>query len=163
MAELAEFLTPQSDEDRLVAAEAAARSYCGWHIAPSRTDTVRVYASPSNAPILLPSLYVTAIVSVTDQGTLLDPTAYDFETCGILRRIDGRCWATGTGVVQVVFTHGYTTAPADVTEAIQALAAVSGQGGVRQRTAGPFSESYVGDLSPLSHGALSRYRIPVGP
>ena len=162
MAELAETLAPADDDERLDQAEGIVRDYCGWHIAPSRTDTVRVYGTPLNGPVLLPSLYVTAIMSVTDQGTLLDSTVYDFEQAGVLRRIDGWKWAEGTGVIEVEFTHGYDEVPPAVTRAVQSVASQL-PNGLRSRSAGPFTESYFNDLSPMDRASLSRYRIPVGP
>lgn len=162
MADLAETLVPADDDERLDQAEGIVRDYCGWHIAPSQTDTVRIYGTPLGQPVLLPSMYVTAIVSVTDQGTLLDPSVYDFEQAGILRRIDGYLWSTGDGVIEVTFTHGYTDVPPAVTRAVQSIASQL-PNGLRSRSAGPFSESYFNDLSPMDRASLSRYRIPVGP
>lgn len=162
MVDLAESLTPADDDERLAQAEGVVRDHCGWHIAPSQTDTVRIFGAPSGAPVLLPSMYVTAIVSVTDQGTLLDPLAYDFETAGILRRVDGGGWSCGQGALVVVFTHGYDDAPPAVTRAVQAVAAQM-PSGLRSKTAGPFSETYLDDISSLDRSSLSRYRIPVGP
>ncbi len=162
MPELAESLTPADADERLEQAEGIVRDYCGWHIAPSRTETVRIYGAPLGSPILLPSMYVTAIVSVTDQGTLVDPAAYDFETAGILRRVDGWRWSDGLGVIEVVFTHGYDTVPPAVTRAVQSIASQSANG-LKSKSAGPFSESYFNDLSPMDRASLSRYRLPVGP
>jgi hypothetical protein len=162
MAELADTLTPVLDVDVLDQAEGVVRDHCGWHIAPSRTDTIKIYGAPLGTPILLPSMYVTAIVSVTDQGTLVDPSVYDFEQAGILRRIDGGCWTAGYGAIEVTFTHGYTDVPPAVTRVVQSVAALL-PNGVKSKQAGPFSESYFDDLPPLDKAALSRYRIPVGP
>jgi hypothetical protein len=162
MAELAETLAPADDDERLDQAESVVRDHCGWHIAPSRTDTVRIYGAPLGTPILLPSMYVTGIVSVTDQGTLVDPTLYDFEQAGILRRTDGGCWASGYGAIEVEFIHGYASVPPAVTRVVQSVAALL-PNGLKSKQAGPFSESYFDDLPQLDKVALSRYRIPVGP
>lgn len=162
MAELAETLTPADDDERLDQAEGVVRDHCGWHIAPSRTDTVRIFGAPLGGPILLPSMYVTAVVSVTDQGTLVDPSAYDFETAGILRRVDGAAWACGAGVIEVEFTHGYDDVPPAVTRAVQSVAAQM-PSGLKSKTAGPFSETYFDGMSDMDRASLSRYRIPVGP
>lgn len=162
MADLAEALAPADDDERLDQAEGIVRDFCGWHISPSRTDTVRVANHPRNMPVLLPSMYVTSVVSVTDQGTVLDPSVYDFDPEGVLRRTDGDVWACGTGVIEVKFTHGYTDPPPAVTRAVQSVAAQL-PNGLKAKTAGPFSESYFNDLSPMDRSTLSKYRIPVGP
>jgi hypothetical protein len=160
--ELAEELAPADDDERLEQAEGIVRDYCGWHIAPPRTDTVRILTDRRDLPILLPSLYVTGIVSVTDQGTLLDSDVYDFTTEGLLRRTDGNVWACGSGVIEVQFVHGYADPPPAVTRAVQSVAAQL-PNGLKSKTAGPFSESYLNDLSPMDRSTLSKYRIPVGP
>ena len=162
MAELADSLAPADNDERLNQAESVVRDHCGWHIAPSRTDTVKIYGAPLGTPILLPSMYVTGIVSVTDQGTLVDPTVYDFEQAGILRRIDGGCWSSGYGAIVVEFTHGYTDVPPAVTRVVQSVAALL-PNGLKSKQAGPFAESYFDDLPAIDKAALSRYRLPVGP
>lgn len=162
MPDLAETLAPLDDDERLEQAEDIVRAYCGWHIAPSRTDTAKIVGAPTNLPVLLPSMNVTAIVSVTDQGTLLDSTVYDFEPAGILRRIDGGCWASGYGSIDVVFVHGYADVPPAISRVVQSVASQLPHG-LSAKGAGPFTESYLNDLSTLDRAVLSRYRIPVGP
>lgn len=162
MPDLAEDLAPADADTRLEQAEGIVRDYCGWHIAPSQTDTVRLFNVPRTGPLLLPTLNLTAIVSVTDQGTLVDPSAYDFDPAGILMRVDGASWAWGYGPIVVEFTHGYDDAPPGVTRVVQSVAAQL-PNGLKSKAAGPFSESYFGELSPLDRSSLARYRIPVGP
>jgi hypothetical protein len=165
--ELALTLTPIDDDERLMQAEAAVRSYCRWHIAGSREDTVTIYPRTATDVLMLPSLYVTAVTSVTDGGTLLDPSAYRWTQDGYLRRTDGQWWSASTvgsslldGIV-VEFTHGYTEPPADVAAVVQSIAAVSGNGALKSTTSGPFSETYSTDLSTFDKARLAQYRIPV--
>lgn len=144
MAELADTLVSSVD-DRLDQAEALVRSYCGWHIAPSRTATFtkRPVAGwrRGTSRVVLPSLYVTAISSV-----LLDGVT---QTIG-----EEYAWASPDVVVTdlggwsdslaITFTHGYETAPAEVTAVVQAVAqrAVNNPGSLVRTQAGPFADTY---------------------
>jgi hypothetical protein len=85
VAELATTLTPASDEDRLLQAEALVRAYCGWHIAPVRTHTVVV--SSFDATLVLPTLRLVEVVSVVaSDGTVLDPIDYRADPAGVITR-----------------------------------------------------------------------------
>ena len=58
-AELATSLAP-TEADRLLQAEALVRGYCGWHIAPSRSETITVRTFGGTS-VMLPSLLVTEV------------------------------------------------------------------------------------------------------
>jgi hypothetical protein len=135
-AELAEDLIPP-EEDRLLQAEALVRSYCGWHIAPSRTDT---YTPAGTGPgiILLPSLYVTA-VSVTRNG-VVQLEDVDFTRYGLAVTLS--YWGSDDLVIE--FDHGYETPPADVTAVVQAIAqrAVDNPSSLVREQVGPFAYTY---------------------
>lgn len=166
MAELATTLTA-TEADRLEQAEALVRSFCGWHIAPSRTETVSVRGRGSKT-LLLPSLHVTAIASVTDDGALLvDDEDYTWSDAGVITHES----TFGTGLVTVAFTHGHTTPPAEVEAIVQAVAqrAVDNPGSLVRTQSGPFSDTYsttgtnqVASLALLDSEkeALRRYRVP---
>lgn len=162
MAELA-YTLDVTEDDRLDQAEALVRSYCGWHIAPSRTETVTVYPTPDGR-LLLPSMYVTAITSITEQGgTALAAEDFRFFPHGEVQRLDlGWSWSPSPGGVNVVFTHGYDLPPADVTAIVQALAtrAIGNTAGLKSKGVGPFTETYSTELLPLERGTLAQYRIP---
>lgn len=155
MTELADGLVA-TDEDRLTQAEAAVRDYCGWHIAPPRTDTITVGGSASGK-IMLPSLYVTAVTSVTVDGTLATVDEYLLHREGFISRI-GWGWWLGDAIT-VVFTHGYDVPPPPVTAAVQALAQnlTDNPGRLSRKTTGPFTEVY-GLPTDLLAG-LGAYRI----
>lgn len=166
MAELATTLTA-TEADRLEQAEALVRSFCGWHIAPSRTETVTVRGRGSKT-LLLPSLYVTAVTSVTDDGTLLvDDTDYTWSDAGVITHAS----AFGTELVEVAYSHGYTTPPAEVEAIVQAVAqrAIDNPGSLIRTQDGPFSDTFsqtgssqVAALSLLDSEkeTLRRYRVP---
>lgn len=161
-AELATTLTI-TEADRLLQAEALVRAYCGWHIAPSRaavTYTVRTFGGRD---IFLPSLYVTAVASITeaDNPLTLDEEYEWLAHSGVIRRVG--YWAYDEEVV-VTFTHGYATVPTEITAVVQALArrAIDTPQGLASKTIGPFSESYVqGSLLEDERRILNTYRIPV--
>lgn len=160
MAELADTLTASEDE-RLDQAEALVRGFCGWHIAPSRTETVTLRGR-GRSTLFLPSLYVTAVSSITDDGVEVQSSDYEVTTSGLLTRLDG-CWGYNTDVV-VTFTHGYTDVPADVTGVVQAIAQRStfNPAGLKRETNGPFTEEFWdGAVSPGETDKLRSYRLPV--
>lgn len=166
-AELADTLV-STEADRLLQAEALVRGFCGWHIAPSRTETLTV-ARPRSYTIGLPSLHVTAVASVTSDGTALLTTDYAWSEAGVLTGITD--WWRGDSVV-VAFTHGYPLPPAEVTAIVQAVAqrAVQNPGSLTRQQIGPFSDTYsttgqgeVANMALLASekATLRRYRIPV--
>lgn len=156
-AELATSLTA-TEAERLEQAEALVRGYCGWHIAPERDDTVTLRASYGR-DLFLPSLYVTSVDSVTDDGAALTvEDDYRWTQSGVL----SRCFWSDTEVV-VEFTHGYEEVPADVTAVVQAIAArmVSNPRNLKRETSGPFTEEFDGTLNSSERERLIPYRISV--
>lgn len=130
-----------TEADRLLQAEALVRSYCGWHIAPSRADVVETLRGTGSAPLLLQSLYVTAVSSIVDDGTALALTDdYLWNPNGTILRVG--YWSTGD--VVVTYTHGYDEPPADITAVVQAVAqrAVDNPGSSVRRQVGQVSDTY---------------------
>lgn len=97
--------TAPTSDDLLVEAEAAIRDYCGWHIAPVRTDTVTL-TSLGGYALTLPSLKVRAVASITVNGSTID--GWTWREDGVLFRRSR--WPRGT--VVVTFTHGFDAVPA---------------------------------------------------
>lgn len=157
-----------TEADRLEQAEALVRAFCGWHIAPSRTATAAVIRGNGTTTLVLPSLYVTSISAVSDDGTALTvEDDYIWSAAGVLTRVG--TWSTGE--VTVTYTHGYDTPPPEVKAIVQAVAqrAVDNPGSLLRRQIGPFSNTYsttganeVATLALLESekDALRRYRIP---
>jgi hypothetical protein len=169
-AELAVTLAATEDE-RLEQAEALVRSYCGWHIAPSRVDAVETLRGYGAQPLLLASLNVTAVASVVDDGTTLALTDdYTWQPNGVILRAGW--W--GTGDVVVTYTHGYDDPPPEVTAVVQAVAqrAVDNPGSRPRDQIGPFAPTYsqTGSnqapalaLLDAEKAVLDPYRIPPRP
>lgn len=157
-------------------AEALVRSYCGWRVAPQEREVLTV-DSDSAGTVLLPSMHVTALHSLTINGTAVDAADYQWSGAGVLR-------LTGTvptswgywgslyyepqlqGIAADV-THGYEEWPPEVEAVLDALASralttpsmyvqvgqvrvATGQDGMPVGTA----------LTASDRQVLDRYRLP---
>lgn len=156
------------DADMLVgAADGAVRRYCGWHIAPSVTETVTVDSTGSRT-LLLPSMYVTAVTAVRDiTDDTVDPVVLDgwrstvtprFRA-GVLER--RTCWPRG--VLEVDLAHGYAEVPAEVQAVVLDLAEMlrNAIGGVTRRQVGAVSAQWADEaLAPQHKLVLDGYKIP---
>lgn len=157
----------------LAAAEALVRSYCGWHIAPSRTETVTVDGSGAQVQPL-PTLHLTALTSVTeDDDQIVDLAQVRWSDAGYLWRRDCH-WTRRLRGVEAAIEHGYAEVPADVQSVVLSVAArsVASPDGVVRQQAGTFSVTYsqaafnvAGGVALLAHerAILDRYRIPPVP
>lgn len=114
----------------------AIRSYCGWHIAPSLTETFTVDGSGSRS-LRLPSLCVTDVSQVQNAGAAIND--YDWSSDGYIRLRSGRFTDRPRQVV-VTYTHGYDQPPAAVVGVATAVAdRVRATGGLGRQAAGPFT------------------------
>ena len=165
--ELDAYLSGDSDA-ALVAAEAAVRSYCGWHVAPPKAETVTVWGDGADVA-LVPSLHVTEVSEVRVDGKAVD--GYTWRAHGTFhgRRLCGR--------VEVDMTHGFAAdSPAgevlrSTILAVAARAKASPSGVVRAQV-GQVSETYSQTGSNQAGGvalldsekaALAPYRLPMRP
>lgn len=150
----------------VLAAAAIVRDYCGWHIAPTVTEEVTV-DGPGGTALLLPTLHLTEVVSVVEDGTTVDPTGYGWSEAGI---VDGRWWTTKRRGLVVTITHGYQLCPLPVRAVVGRLAA--GAAGPRdlsvqvgqvkvQRDAA--TETGRGGIDDYCAAILARYCIPPRP
>lgn len=162
------------------------RTWCGWHIAPERDDTFTLDGS-GGPSMVLPTLHLTAVITVTENGTVLDPSVPDYQwsAAGVLTRFRWADWqwfdptvfdSYGAGPsawpfaaqsVVVEVTHGYPVVPPDVTSVVQRVAQrlVDNPSGLIQQTVGPFHDQYgTSDLlTPGDQAVLARYRLPIRP
>ena len=158
----------QSGDPQTVLDQATAlvRAYCGWHVAPSVTETITVDGSGSSLQ-LLPSLYITDIASVTVDAVLVE--GYTWSQAGYMRKAG--CWPCEQ--VTVTLTHGHASVP-DVQAVVLGLAsrAQKSPDGVTRTQVGAISESYsltgVGTAGGVTlvesdRAVLDRYRIPARP
>jgi hypothetical protein len=137
---------PANDPKLLWALNAASRRFRGAvrhpvsHVAGS-TLTLDGNGCES---LLLPAAPVTAVHSVTLDGTLLtEGTDYEWSSDGFLRRI-GRPWPRRLRCVQVVLDHGYDPVPEDIQEVVidQARALFRIDPGVQTKTVGGQSVTF---------------------
>lgn len=171
-------LAETTDLDALLAGDAQAaidratsdvRGRCGWHVAPSLTETITVRApfKGGRAVLFLPSLLVTAVDAVRVDGVTLDVNDYAWDETGRLALTGGGPFARDC-VVEVDLTHGYATVPEDLQGLVLSLAARSKddpKGNLVQVARGPFSEQYnpggVAGFNPKAEAdVIARYRIP---
>ncbi|PTR42034.1 hypothetical protein C8K38_111203 [Rhodococcus sp. OK611] len=148
------------DELSLAAAISEVRGYCGWHIAPQRTETLTLDGSGLSV-LLLPTMQVASIAGVTESGVALDAAAYEWSEKGMLRKRSG--WTDRWRGVEVTLAHGYDAAPAEIKRLILASAAAQiddGAAGSAEKV-GPFEFS-VAQLQPHQLAILNRYRLGWG-
>lgn len=157
---------PGADPVAVAAACNAVRAFCGWHIAPSVTATFG--RRPGSPVLLLPSLKVTSVTSVTEDGATVDASVWDEDLVGdgILKRLAG-AWC---GRVAVEFVHGYETCPSEVLAVVASLAASGVDGsGASMLVAGSFTATFgasqqagaVG-MMPAHMAALMPYKLGHG-
>lgn len=116
-----------------LAACAAVRAYCRWHIAPSVSEVLTL--DGSGCPIqFLPTLRLTALTSITNDGVVVtDP---EWSQAGMVR--GPRCWSPKWRSVVATITHGYDECPAEVAQVITDMVKLADLVGVGSVQAGPF-------------------------
>jgi hypothetical protein len=168
-AELAVWLGVPADDPKLLAAlTAASRRFRGavGHPVTSVTGETTVLDGNGRTEILLPAAPVTAVTSVTLDGTLLaESTDYTWSADGYLRRAGCATWPYRLRCLSVVWDHGHATVPEDIQEAVidQARSMYRVQPGVQAYTAGSESVTFgaqaaVGVTSQWS-AAVARHRL----
>lgn len=151
-----------ADDDRtgllLAAALAAARRYCGWHVTPSRSDTITVDGN-GRGLILLPTLHMTALTSLTVDGVDIDLSTVSWATRGVIVR--NTAFTPKLAGITAVITHGYDEAP-DWELAVLSAVDRSSFGAARE-VIGPFqysvSEGTNSAFSPQEKAVLDLYRL----
>lgn len=155
-------------------ASSAVVEYCGWHIAPSVSETVTVDGSGTRIQPL-PTLNLTALTAVTEAAETLDVTKIDWSANGLLeKRSSLCCWTNRRRGVAANITHGYAATPSWVATVIYAAAARGffTTPGVIQEAAGGESITYASSravstppgtvvLMDLEKKMLDRIRVPL--
>jgi hypothetical protein len=152
----------------LKAATNLIRNHCGWHIAGEVTDHA-IFDGVAGRRIFLPTIHVTALVSVTLDGVTLDLDTDDLQwsQSGEVWRPS---WSGNFRSIDVEFTHGFENIPddlIDLTCQIAARALMSPTGAVREQTLSSsvtWSQpgfNVAGGLVLLDHekDALAEYRV----
>jgi hypothetical protein len=116
----------------------------------------------------LPSMHVTAVASVVDDGaTLVDGTDFAWSTQGWLQKLTCGAFSWKPRSVVVTLTHGYDEIPDDVQAVIDRLAAraSSDAGALRQVGQVAYATTTAGvgvggALTDFDKAQLRPYRIP---
>lgn len=152
-----------SAERAIAEASAAIRNYCNQYIELVEDDTITL-DSNGNVIVILPELPVVSVSEVVEDDELLTvDDDYKLGQWGILYRIGAR-WEAGIQILEITYTHGYTTIPVDVvavcvraaSRAYQMglkAAVTEGVPGVSAMSLGDYSVSYAGEAS-ASEGLL---------
>jgi hypothetical protein len=89
--------------------EAAAQRWCGWHVTPEMEQRV-VLDGPGGQLLRLPTLCVTELVDVTEDGIALDVADLEWSRIGLVRKRSGAAWTDRLGGVVVTMVHGFAEA-----------------------------------------------------
>lgn len=132
--------------DRVLRASARIRAYCRWHVSPSITETITLDGSGQQF-LMLPSLYVTDVATVTEDGTVLASDQYEWSVSGQMFRVPR--WSGHFRSVEVEFTHGYSVAPEGLRDVCITVAKrlPIEESSVSQESAGGVSRVYAGLLA----------------
>jgi len=157
-------LTDGSDA-ALVLASAAVRDYCGWHIAPSITETVTTRGN-GRRDLLLPTLRLTDVSAATNDAVAVTVTEWD--EIGLVRYPGWPAWSSTMRGVTLTITHGYDECPEALAGAIRSMASRGVTSlGVTRSQVGQVSRQYATGASDGALGAtdaelaiIRRYRIP---
>lgn len=146
------------------AAVANLRAHAGWHIAPSRTETLELDCA-GGARVPLPSLRVTAVSEVRDTSSDTPVVVQDFRwsKAGILSRSS---WPCGFQALEVDLTHGYDKCPPELLGAIAAgCEFIKTNRMVAAQAAGPFSQTFRdgSTAGAASDESVARYVLPSRP
>lgn len=93
----------------LDAALASARRYCQWHVSPVKTGDVLTLDGPCGRVLDLPTRRLSAVTTVTEDGTTVDVTKLNWSENGSVRKSTGRRgWSCNYRSIVATITHGYT-------------------------------------------------------
>lgn len=96
----------------LAAALGAARRYCGWHVTPLKTADPITMDGPGSRLLVLPTLRLTAITELSEDGVVLDVDVdIEWSARGLVRKTSRGWWCEKFGGITAKITHGYDDAP----------------------------------------------------
>lgn len=162
--DLAEFPGAPFPETIVDAAVSALRDDAGWHIAPSRTETMLIDAEGGRR-LFLPTMYLTAVSEIrivsADPVDIPDPDGYQKSRRGVITA--SFWWPCRDESVEVDATHGYDTTPPSLFLVVAEYCQLTRMNiAVRQESAGGEAISYgtAGVLSPMAQKVFNKYAIP---
>jgi hypothetical protein len=157
--------------DVLVAALAAARRFCRWHVTPVHTDEEIILDGPGSPLLSLPTQRMTGVTSIVEDGVPVDLSLILWSRAGKVRKVFGGLWTVKYSGIVATITHGFDHAE-DFQRAVLSYAdrlSLSTSGG-RRIVVGPFQYApeetsgsrTTGASSPFSAQEtmlLSEYRL----
>lgn len=151
-------------EAAINAASQAIRNHCGWHICPAMTCTA--YPAGGTVVSRLPASYVSAINSVTEDGTTLTTDDYQWRRDGLLKRAYPYKWSETWDAVVVEYVAGYSVdAVPDLIEAVVSIASgvLTVTAGVMSESADGVSISYASSASSIASSLTSAQKSALEP
>lgn len=152
------------DVDDWAAACAEVRGECGWHVAPTISET-RVVRGSAGGALLLPTLWLEAVTALTGPDSVpIDVSTLEVDRNGwVYGALPSRNSITGRPIrYTVTFTHGHKTCPDDLLRVVRTrLGAIALPAG--QFSAGPFSYNGPGADAAQVSATLARYTLPERP
>ncbi|MEV2277867.1 hypothetical protein AB0I72_20005 [Nocardiopsis sp. NPDC049922] len=146
----------------------------GWSVT-QETDVVAVVDGPGVTELLLPTLHLTAVASVVEDGVLLDPSGYLRYRHGVIKRVEVEGatpirWTRRLQGITVTYTHGYPDAAVPgvfkaVTLDVVGRIADNPAGLVKSRTVNKVAVSYADVralVGPIDDRRLDVWRLPDG-
>lgn len=156
-------LGPRSPQFWLDAAQGAVRRYCGWHVAPVITETIRLDGTGQRT-LLVPSGRLLNLVAATsdDRDVLAQ---VEVSGKGMLELKGGGLWTNRLGGVLITITHGYEIDEVPDVAGVIATAAARGGGPggqIASQAVGPANVRYTGNdiqLLQTELTTLEPYRL----
>lgn len=156
-----------TDEEAQSRALAEVQAYCGWHIAPSKSETLTLDGSGATVQPL-PTLHMTALSSVSVDEQAVDTASVEWSEAGLLRR--DVAWTSRLRGVVVELTHGYDALPLDVQAVVdrlkarhleaQSMSTLLVQVGQVRAAVSSDGTPATASLVELDRFVLDRYRVP---
>jgi hypothetical protein len=164
------------DEDRLTLVLGVIsdeiRNAVGWSVT-QEADVVAVVDGPGVTELLLPTLHLTSVASVIEDGVLLDESRYLRYRHGVIKRVEGAIpvrWTRRLQGITVTYTHGY---PADAVPGVFKAIALDLVGRVADNPAGILKSRTVNKVAvsyadirtlvgPIDDRRLDVWRLPDG-
>ena len=153
-----------SCERAIAAVTEAIKNWCQQSIELIEDDEITLDCSGGDM-LFLPELPVRSVKSVIEDGDILSVNDdYKLGQYGILHRI-GQDWAEGVQIIQITYTHGYESIPADIVDVAARSAARVYQAGLRAKeydgitgvssmSLGDFSVSYGSEQGGVGEGVM---------
>lgn len=134
-------------------ASAAIRRYCGWHIAPEKTETLLLDGSGGKV-LTLQTLHLVDVASVKINGKEIPADLYDWSHLGNIELRHGT-WPLRYRSVEVEFTHGFESAP-DINQIVNQVCsnALASPMGATREQAGQVSVTW-GQTAPNTAGGMT--------